>query len=48
MKTTSSLKHESRCIVGMRMMNANRSSMNVLRKRKMRNFHGRCATLLSR
>jgi len=43
-KTTSSRKQEMRCMVGMRMMNAKRSSMKVFTNRKHRNRHGRWET----
>ena len=47
-KTMSSRKHDIRWSVGILMMNANRSSMNVLSALYIKNFHGRWATDLSR
>mmetsp|Transcript_25405 Transcript_25405/g.40286 ORF Transcript_25405/g.40286 Transcript_25405/m.40286 type:complete len:208 (+) Transcript_25405:203-826(+) len=46
-KTTSSRNAERRCIVGILMMNAKRSSMNVLQARYINTRHGRLATDLS-
>ena len=40
-------KHDIRWSVGILMMNAKRSSMNVLSALYMKNFHGRHATDLS-
>ena len=46
-KTMSSRKQDRRCIVGILIINANKSSIKVFNARYIKNFQGRCATLFN-